>query len=310
MPSSSASSALASSSSVDRYARQPVQHVHQRVRRSQALNSQSSGGRSIRNPAAARLRPPPPRRPRRRPDRRRGPAPAPRAPTARSRRPGRRARRRPSAPRRTLERVAQAQAPVSASLASDGRYLLPMRLATFNILHGRGPSDGLVDLDRLAAAVRSLDADILALQEVDRDQPRSHLADLTAVAAEAMGAVTHRFAAALAGTPGATWIAASERGRPGHGVLRGRAALALPRAVLAGPAPAPDPGALPAVSADPAQGRRGSRGAAGGGHRPSRHPRRPRSWSPTPTCRSCPAGAAGSSTGSDGTCRRSRVRCC
>ena len=90
-----------------------------------------------------------------------------------------------------------------------------MRLATFNILHGRGLGDGVVDLDRLAAAVRSLDADILALQEVDRDQPRSHLADLTAVAAEAMGAVTHRFAAALAGTPGATWIAASERDVPG-----------------------------------------------------------------------------------------------
>ena len=35
-----------------------------------------------------------------------------------------------------------------------------------------------------------LDPDILALQEVDRDQPRSHLADLTAVAAEAMGAVS------------------------------------------------------------------------------------------------------------------------
>ena len=48
-----------------------------------------------------------------------------------------------------------------------------MRLATFNILHGRGMGDGVVDLDRLAAAVRSLDADILALQEVDRDQPRS-----------------------------------------------------------------------------------------------------------------------------------------
>ena len=49
-------------------------------------------------------------------------------------------------------------------------------------------SDDKVDVDRLAAAVASLDADVLALQEVDRDQPRSHLADLTAVAAEAMGA--------------------------------------------------------------------------------------------------------------------------
>jgi endonuclease/exonuclease/phosphatase family metal-dependent hydrolase len=91
-----------------------------------------------------------------------------------------------------------------------------VRLATFNILHGRSTRDGLVDLDRLAAAVRTLDADILALQEVDRDQPRSHLADLTQVCAEAMGAVTHRFVAALAGTPGATWIAATEDDVPGE----------------------------------------------------------------------------------------------
>jgi endonuclease/exonuclease/phosphatase family metal-dependent hydrolase len=91
-----------------------------------------------------------------------------------------------------------------------------MRLATFNILHGRSLRDGVVRLDRLVDAVRTLDADILALQEVDRDQPRSHLADLTAVAAEAMGAVTHRFVAAISGTPGATWMAATEDEVPGR----------------------------------------------------------------------------------------------
>lgn len=90
-----------------------------------------------------------------------------------------------------------------------------MRLATFNILHGRSPADGRVDLDRLAEAVRQLDADVLALQEVDRDQPRSDLADLTAVAAQAMGAVSYRFAAAVAGTPGAAWIAATGTEQPG-----------------------------------------------------------------------------------------------
>jgi endonuclease/exonuclease/phosphatase family metal-dependent hydrolase len=90
-----------------------------------------------------------------------------------------------------------------------------MRFATFNLLHGRTVEDGIVDLDRLRAAVRTLDADVLALQEVDCDQPRSQLADLTAVAAEAMGAVSHRFVAALAGTPGATWIAATGEEQPG-----------------------------------------------------------------------------------------------
>ena len=90
-----------------------------------------------------------------------------------------------------------------------------MRLATFNILHGRSMDDGTVDVNRLAQAVATLDADVLALQEVDRDQPRSHLADLTAVAADAMGAVSHRFVAALSGTPGATWMAATEDDVPG-----------------------------------------------------------------------------------------------
>lgn len=90
-----------------------------------------------------------------------------------------------------------------------------MRLATFNILHGRTPADGLVEPARLAEAVRILDPDILALQEVDRDQPRSHGSDLTAVAAEAMGAVSHRFVAALSGTPGLAWQRGSDDDPPG-----------------------------------------------------------------------------------------------
>lgn len=89
-----------------------------------------------------------------------------------------------------------------------------MRIATFNILHGRTVGDG-VDVDRLADCVRRLDADILALQEVDHVQERSGLADLTAVAAEAMGACSHRFVAAIAGTPGATWMAATGAEHPG-----------------------------------------------------------------------------------------------
>ena len=96
-----------------------------------------------------------------------------------------------------------------------------MRLATFNILHGRSPVDDRVDVDRFAAAVRSLDADVLALQEVDRNQSRSANADLTAVAAQVMGAEEHRFVAALAGSPGATWMAATGDEQPdsaGYGI--------------------------------------------------------------------------------------------
>jgi len=90
-----------------------------------------------------------------------------------------------------------------------------VRLATFNILHGRSLVDDRVDVDRFAGAVRDLDADVLALQEVDRDQPRSHRADLTAVAAEAAGAVEHRFVATLVGEPG-VWTAPTGEHQPGR----------------------------------------------------------------------------------------------
>ena len=88
-------------------------------------------------------------------------------------------------------------------------------MATFNILHGRSLHDGAVELDRLEESIRRLDADVLALQEVDLDQPRSAMADLTALAAATMGAVSHRFVAAISGTPGATWMAATGREQPG-----------------------------------------------------------------------------------------------
>ena len=83
-----------------------------------------------------------------------------------------------------------------------------MRLATFNILHAGSPTDGTVDLDRFTSAIATLDADVVALQEVDRGQPRSHGADLTALAARAMGASDSRFAATLVGMP-TVWSASS-----------------------------------------------------------------------------------------------------
>ena len=89
-----------------------------------------------------------------------------------------------------------------------------MRVVTFNILNGRSPDRQDVDIASFAAAVKSLDADVLALQEVDRFQPRSGRADLTAVACEATGAEEHRFVASLAGTPGTTWTAATGEEQP------------------------------------------------------------------------------------------------
>jgi endonuclease/exonuclease/phosphatase family metal-dependent hydrolase len=136
-----------------------------------------------------------------------------------------------------------------------------MRFATFNILHGRTVEDGIVSLDRLRAAVRTIDADVLAMQEVDLDQPRSEMADLTAVAAEAMGAVSHRFVAALSGTPGATWIAATGQERPGgaaYGIAllsrypaRNWQVLRLPLISVRFPMYLPGPGRVKVVREEP-----------------------------------------------------------
>ena len=96
-----------------------------------------------------------------------------------------------------------------------------VRLVSFNLLHGRSLTDGLVDADRLRTAMQALDADILGIQEVDRDQPRSSGLDLTALAAEALGAPYFRFSPALNGTPGGQWQAARDAdaaGFPAYGV--------------------------------------------------------------------------------------------
>jgi endonuclease/exonuclease/phosphatase family metal-dependent hydrolase len=85
-----------------------------------------------------------------------------------------------------------------------------MRFASFNISSGRSPADGLIDLDRFAGAIAALDADVLSLQEVDRGQERSDGADLTELAAEAMGAPYRTFAPALYGTPGRRWTVAED----------------------------------------------------------------------------------------------------
>ncbi len=80
--------------------------------------------------------------------------------------------------------------------------------------------------ERLVAACASLDADVLCLQEVDRDQARSGGVDQTAAIAAAMGAVAWRFVPTLVGEPGAAWRPATDAdlpvnpagAEPGYGV--------------------------------------------------------------------------------------------
>jgi endonuclease/exonuclease/phosphatase family metal-dependent hydrolase len=85
-----------------------------------------------------------------------------------------------------------------------------VRLATFNLMNGRSVRDGRVDLDRLRTAVKALDADVVGLQEVDKGQPRSGHADLTAVVADALGASHSYFVPAMVGTPGETFRTATD----------------------------------------------------------------------------------------------------
>jgi len=85
-----------------------------------------------------------------------------------------------------------------------------VRLASFNILHGRAFDGSPAPIDRLVNACTSLRAEVLCLQEVDRGQARSDGADQTAAVAEAMGAVAWRFQPALIGEPGGEWRAADD----------------------------------------------------------------------------------------------------
>ncbi|MEU1291276.1 endonuclease/exonuclease/phosphatase family protein [Streptomyces sp. NPDC005840] len=96
------------------------------------------------------------------------------------------------------------------------RGTTPLRCATFNVLHGTGTGDdgrpvavGPGDPRApLATAVADLDADLLALQELDRFQERSGRVDQAAVAAAAMRAVDWRYASAVHGrtVPGQGWV--------------------------------------------------------------------------------------------------------
>lgn len=51
-----------------------------------------------------------------------------------------------------------------------------LKVVTFNIHHGQG-MDGKIEIDRITAEIRKTDADVVALQEVDRFHPRSYLHD-------------------------------------------------------------------------------------------------------------------------------------
>ena len=91
---------------------------------------------------------------------------------------------------------------------------MTIRLATFNVLHGvpilgaqstgqQSPTSlPLGDDELLKEAVRTIDADVIGLQEVDVWQPRSTMAHQVESVAEALSADHWLFAASVSGTPG------------------------------------------------------------------------------------------------------------
>ncbi|MET7644846.1 endonuclease/exonuclease/phosphatase family protein [Streptomyces sp. NPDC005426] len=80
-----------------------------------------------------------------------------------------------------------ALAPPAAAAGHGPGQLVPLRVATYNIHAGAG-MDNVFDLDRQVAELRSLDADVIGLQEVDVHWgDRSQGRDLAAELAERLG---------------------------------------------------------------------------------------------------------------------------
>lgn len=77
-----------------------------------------------------------------------------------------------------------------------------LTVASLNLFSGRSSRGEWAGSEALKETVAHLDADVLALQEVDRDQPRSGGVDQTALAASALSARWSRFEPTVLGTPG------------------------------------------------------------------------------------------------------------
>jgi endonuclease/exonuclease/phosphatase family metal-dependent hydrolase len=84
-----------------------------------------------------------------------------------------------------------------------------MRVATWNLLHGIPLLDPL-NVPNLAQVASSFSADLIGLQEVDRQQIRSNYEHQTKTVADAMGLPYWIFAPAVTGTPGESWEGATD----------------------------------------------------------------------------------------------------
>ena len=88
-----------------------------------------------------------------------------------------------------------------------GPHSVNLRVATWNVLHGMDlRHGGRSGLTAVADAVEDLCADVVALQEVDRNQPRSGVTDQIGWLADRL-AWSGAFGAALLGNPDSSWTA-------------------------------------------------------------------------------------------------------
>jgi endonuclease/exonuclease/phosphatase family metal-dependent hydrolase len=94
-----------------------------------------------------------------------------------------------------------------------------LRVATWNIAGSRREGTSAVDLAAMVSAVRALEADLLAVQEVDRQLTRSDRADQPQAIAEALGADwSWSYAPALVGDDFRP-LSGPDPGGPAYGTL-------------------------------------------------------------------------------------------
>jgi endonuclease/exonuclease/phosphatase family metal-dependent hydrolase len=96
-----------------------------------------------------------------------------------------------------------------------------LRVATWNLLHGLDVRTGRINLAGAAADIDALDVDVVALQEVDRELPRTGRVDQVAELSTTLG--WHGvFAPALLGDPQRGWTpgpgAGPDPGGPAYGI--------------------------------------------------------------------------------------------
>ncbi len=107
-----------------------------------------------------------------------------------------------------------------AAAAGRAAASTTLRLATWNLCHGRGTRRGDAGLGAVAARIALLGADVVAVQEVDRCQSRSGRVDQLGELADRLG--WHGlFAATMVGPPAAMRPAApgpTDDGVPAYGV--------------------------------------------------------------------------------------------